>query len=220
MPLRNVLLGDMVDSRDRDARDELADAVRDALAEVAARFDDAFSAPPVLTRGIDEFSAVLTRPDAAFDVVVWLNLRLWPATFRAVLVRGDVDVHPDDGDAAAMDGPAFHAAAATLDAMKTDGRLFAVTGPDLDGPSADLATALGSAHQTMVVALKPRTVETLRHLSDHARDETPPTQDEIARAMGLSSRQAVSDALRRADHDTLERMQRALRAWLASLPET
>lgn len=219
MPLRDVLLGDMVVSRDRDDRGALADAVRAALADLAARHADAFRAPPVLTRGLDEFSAVLTAPDRAFDVVARLNLVLWPVRFRAVLVRGAIDVDPDGHDAAAMDGPAFHLAAATIDAMKTDGRLFAVTGEGLAPSACALATALGSAHQTMIAGLKPRTAETLRRLTDHAPDATPPTQDEIARTMGLSSRQAVSDALRRADHATLERMQDALRTWLTDLPE-
>jgi hypothetical protein len=217
MALRFVVLGDMVESRRRSNRAKLADRVRDVLKQLGNDFAAYLQAPPMATRGLDEFSAVFKDPSGAFDLQVRLNLFLWPSRFRMAAVWGEVDVAPDATDAALMDGPAFHDAAARLRSMKRDGRMFAIEGKTIDRSTSSLATALGSAHQAMTASLKARTIETLRVLYDRPPGEDPPTQEEIARSMALKSRQAVSDALRRANFDTLRDIEDALRGWLRSL---
>ncbi len=217
MARRFVVLGDMVESRQRPDRDQLVGQVRDGLARLGADFERFLQAQPVITRGLDEFSAVFADPSGAFDFLVRLNLSMWPARFRMAAVLGEVDIEADSTDAAVMDGPAFHRAAARIGALKADGRTFAVEGDAIDPAAAALATALGSAHQSMTASLKGRTIETLRQLHGRPPGEAPPTQEEIAKAMQLTSRQAISDALRRADSGTLQQMEDALRQWLAEL---
>ncbi len=107
-----VLVGDMIHSRAIRERHKMAQRVEAQIRLVNRRWRGAWIAPLTTTRGMDEISGVLREARPAFDIVVFLNSALHPARFRSALASGAVDVAPESGDAAAMDGPAFHRAAA------------------------------------------------------------------------------------------------------------
>lgn len=123
----NVLIavvGDLMGSRRIKDRRRGARKIEAAVSKVAAAFDTEFIAPLKLTRGIDEFSAVLRTPTKSFRLCRWLNDAVHPLQFRIVVVSGRIDVHRESGDAARMDGPAFHRAAEILAEARRLGQTY------------------------------------------------------------------------------------------------
>jgi hypothetical protein len=217
MQYRFVALGDMIESRHRLARKQLSVQLEAVLASLNRDFASALQAPPTTIRGLDEIAGVFRDPAVVFDYLVRLNLRLFPARFRLAVVYGGLDVAANASDARPMDGPAFHHAAERIEAMKRKAQVFSIQGDGIESPTASLATILGSVHQAIISDLKPRTIETLQHIYGRPPDAHPPTQEEIAAAMGLKSRQAVSRALVRANYHILRQIEETMRQWLLTL---
>ncbi|MDP2899185.1 MAG: SatD family protein [bacterium] len=115
-----VILGDLVHSRESKGRQELSRRIHSALIHLRHEFTEEFYAPLVLTRGVDELSGVLKRPNMSYRICTLLNARMSPRLIRFAIVRGNVDIAVTSKDARRMDGPAFHAAADLLAKAKTD----------------------------------------------------------------------------------------------------
>ncbi len=215
---RIVVLGDMVRSRDRVERGRLADRLTDTLDRLNGQFADQVQAPLTMARGIDEISGVFRRPEAVFDMLVRLNLYVWPAFFRFSVVRGEVDVHRDSRDASKMDGPAFHKSAAAIESLKASGLLLHLDTGLCDPASEKLYSLLGTAHLKLLAQLKQGSIRVLKAYYQALPGQDTPTQDEVAARIGFKSRQAVSDALQRADYDFLVKIEDAMRDWARGLP--
>lgn len=212
-----VMTGDMVHSRQQGERAELGRRVEEVLVRLNERFAAGLQAPVATTRGIDEISGAWHDPTHAFDLVLQLHLALWPVRFRVVLSRGAVDVGADGEDAGAMDGPAFHAAADHMKVIASEDRDFGMLHDDAP-EMARLIEHAASLELALLAAMKPRTVDTLRAHLDRHPDETAPAQAVIAERIQAGTRQAVSDALRRADYLRLARLEETIRTCLSSLP--
>ncbi len=106
-----VIIGDLVSSRTIGDRSELSIRIQSVIESVALKFKDAFYAPLVPTRGMDEYSGVLKSPKMGYQVCQFINSELYPHSFRFAVVRNVLDVNIAAKDARLMDGSAFHIAA-------------------------------------------------------------------------------------------------------------
>ncbi|MGE3174356.1 MAG: SatD family protein [Planctomycetota bacterium] len=201
-------IADLRASRAVEDRPGLAHRLGEALQHLGLVGGDAWLAPPRTVKGIDEISGLLRTPAPAFDALVHLHLSLWPLQFRVGLGEGDVDVARRTGDAGAMDGSAFHRAAAALDRAGDQDLPFAIARAD-DAPTAVTvaAEALAALHVTWTGRWTARQTAAALAYRDlgHQRD--------AARRLGVSQ-PAVSRHLRAAAHDELVRAEAALRGLL------
>ncbi|MHC5024383.1 MAG: SatD family protein [Planctomycetota bacterium] len=203
-----VLLGDLVGSRRVRDRHALGARIDAALAEIAGAWPDAgWVAGPVLTRGIDELAAVLTRPRRAFDAAVQLNLAIWPDRFRFALASGAIDIGLEAGIVAAMDGTAFHRAADALARARRDRLPLTLALPDCPEPGPGIVEAAAGLHQAAMVRWTSREAATV------SACRAAGSQASAAASLGVSQ-QAVSDALRRAAAADLAGAEDSIRQWL------
>ena len=109
-----IVVGDLVGSRRIADRRRVGRRVERTLESIAVEFADQFVAPPLLTVGIDEFSAVMIHPAMSYRCMREINREMHPYAFRLAAVTGAIDIQEDSGNAARMDGPGFHRAAEEL----------------------------------------------------------------------------------------------------------
>ncbi|HYC77902.1 MAG TPA: helix-turn-helix domain-containing protein [Planctomycetota bacterium] len=207
-----VLVADLAASRVATGRAGLSRTIEATLRR-AARDANAWSAPPVTVKGLDEISAIVRRPGRVFDFAVALNLAVWPRRFRFALAAGEVDVAPSGRDAGAADGEAFHRAADALERAKAADAPFVVAAPGLAGDRATLIEALARLHGVLLADVPAGATPVLRAL----RAAPDATQARLARDLGMTQ-QAVSAALGRARASDLDLAEAALRAALTALP--
>lgn len=208
-PISYGLSLDLVKSRRVKDRAAFVLRLKKALAQAGQRFAGEWLKPPVISRGIDEVSAALKRPDHAFDFLVDLNLALWPQRFRLGVGVGIIDIGLS-GDAADLDGTAFHNAAEAVRRAARDGIPFAIESPLIPAPQARIAETLALFHGNTIADWKPR-----MHDAAAAYRATG-TQHDTARKLNVSQ-QSVSRTLARAHHENLLAAENSLRLWLASL---
>ncbi len=198
--LPTVVVGDLVGSRHVEHRRRASGRITRGLVAISEEIERdhgtaAFAAAPKLTKGIDELSAVLWRPEAAYRLCRRINNEVAPLRFRFAIVRGRVDVGLKSADAARMDGPAFHLAADGIGRARERDDLYVIRGM-IDDRVDELLTVLANTVQAVY-----------ERLSDHQRRtvalyEEFGNQRVVARHMRITQ-QAVSDALRSAQYRRL-----------------
>ncbi len=204
-----VIVGDLARSRNSPDRQRLSYKIRSAINQVSGEYRKEFYAPLVLTRGIDELSGVLKRPNMSYRICRLLNDIIHSRFFRFAVVRDTLDVAVTSRDAARMDGPAFHTASDIMQRAKREnlcycfslGFEFAKFDPWLN-EMANLLHILRSgwsAHQRCVVQLY----------------EKLGNQKTAAKRLGITQ-QAVSDALRQGYWKELKRAENMIDDALAS----
>jgi len=208
-----VLVGDMIHSRTLRERRKMAQKVEAQIRQINRRWRTAWIAPLTTTRGIDELSGVLREASPAFDIVVFLNAALHPARFRSALASGAVDVAPKSGDAAAMDGPAFHRAADALAQARRRGLPFVAAIEGEPREICGLVEATAKLHDVISSSWTSREAEAV-HIY-----RLVGTQAAVARRLRITQ-QAVSDALSRARFSDLTVAEDAIRAWLQQVAVT
>jgi SatD family protein len=201
--MQYALIADLEDSRLVEDRRGLADRLEAALTELAGLYAEDWLAPIASSKGIDELSSALTRPGRAFEIAVAMNERVWPERFRWALGAGTIDIGLETGDATALDGTAFHAAADALRRAKDSRLLFTVSLDGVASGSLGLIEAAAQAHAEFMADWKRRQHDFVRA----ARAQ--PVQLEIARAFGVTP-QTVSQSLKRARFDTMVRIEQAI----------
>ena len=201
--MRYALIADLEDSRLVEDRRGLAAKLEDALTELAGLYADDWLAPIASSKGIDELSSALVRPDRAFEIAVAMNERVWPERFRWALGAGTIDIGLETGDATALDGTAFHRAADALRRARDSRLLFTVSLDGVGSGSLGLIEAAAQAHSEFMADWKHRQHDFVRA----ARAQ--PVQLEIARAFAVTP-QTVSQSLKRARFDTMVRIEHAI----------
>lgn len=205
MSTYTALSGDLVQSRAGTNRSRLGTKIRQQLARLAELHASQLLAPPTLTRGIDEFSAVFAKPAPAFDFLIALNEALRPQRFRLGIGTGTIDVARRSRNAALMDGPAFHHAAAALKRARDEKRNLAIHAPEVPTAITDTIEALAACHQALTLPHSDAQAMAVRALRTHTTA--------VAAAESLSiSPQAVSQARRRSHFDLLMEIERAARS--------
>ena len=191
-----VILADLVQSRAVQERRRAKRRIDNVLRSVSRHFinragSDLFIVAPVLTRGMDEMSAVLSSPSGSFEVCRHINFQLFPLKFRFALVRDAIDIGLKTGDASKMDGPAFHRAARGIEHLrKTDETYFfgfhGEQGYDL------WMNRISNLAQAIVDKWSHRQTEAVILLEELGK------QRDVADHLGISA-QAVSERVRAAD---------------------
>jgi hypothetical protein len=205
-----ALVADLAASRRVEDRPGLSRLIEAVLRREAKTVH--WSAPPVTTRGLDEISAIVRKPEHAFDFIVTLNLTVWPHRFRFALASGALDVSVRARDAAAADGEAFHRTAEALARAKRDDLTLAIAIPELADDRRALIETLARLHSTLLASAPPAAIEALRA----QRSLGGATQTRLAARLG-QTQQSVSAALRRANARDLAAAEDAIRSALGLL---
>jgi hypothetical protein len=124
-----VLVGDLVGSRRIAGRSAVQEKFKACLAQLNAKKREGLVSPYTITLG-DEFQAVFSTPDRLFRDALTILLSLHPVSVRFSCAIGEISTAINTRQAIGMDGPAFHAARATIESMKKTESLFAITSSD------------------------------------------------------------------------------------------
>jgi hypothetical protein len=186
-----IIVGDLVGSRHITGRQKLSRKIHSVISWVTRKFQREFYAPLILTRGIDELSGVLKRPNMSYRICRLLNEEVSPHQFRFAIVRGPLDIAVTSKDARKMDGPAFHTGANMIQRAKKETLYYSFN--------------LGFQFEEFDLYLNQLTklLHILRNgWTDHQRRvvrfyEKFGNQKAVAKELGITQ-QAVSDALRQA----------------------
>jgi len=200
---------DLVGSRLAADRHALMSLIESTLESLGRSYRREMLAIPVLTRGLDEFSAVFKTPKPLFDFMVQLNESLWPARFRLGVGIGRIDLAEESGNAGKMDGPAFHLAAEALSVASRSGSALVIRAPDADQIDLMAIEALARAHSAIVEDWTPGVAKVIPSV------RAAGTQEAVARLLNIRQ-QAVSKAVRRARLDVLVQLEGAGRALVCS----
>ena len=206
-------------SRRDHQRPALAQKIEHALRSANERFAADWIASLETTRGLDKDSSVLRTPTHAFDVVMAVNLHVWPARFRFALARGSVDVGSRGDPASDFDGPAFHRAADSLDRARTERKPLAIDIRGGDKSIVHLAEATAQLHHAIVADWTPRACEVVRLARKSTEHSQGLTQQDIAAKLGITQ-PAVSKMLTQAHHAELLASEAQLRDALEYLGGT
>jgi hypothetical protein len=193
-----VVLADVKGSRRRRDRADLANRLPLVLRRLNRQHRRALLGRFEVQKGVDEFGGVL-RASAPLGTVVrdlWEGLH--PVPVRLAVVRGPLDVRPRSGRAGlpgvrAFDGPAFHAAAAAAEELRSQERFLRLRPRT---PGTERLELLADAAYLHLLRWTPRqlaVVQAYRQAGGQAK---------AGRALGISQ-PAVSDALTRAQARTL-----------------
>ncbi len=203
-----ALSGDLVGSRNLKNRKDLAPKIERAMAAASQPGNTHWLALPMLTRGLDEFSAALESLLPVFDFSVALNEALWPLRFRIGVGVGGVDVGLETRLASRLDGPAFHLAAEALADARATRRPLVIRDPSADPVLLAALESLAQAHGALVEGWTPaaaRQVPLMRTVGHQAR---------VAGMLGVTQ-QAVSRTLTRARYRDLRDIEDAANAIIA-----
>lgn len=204
-----ALSADLESSRRVEDREGLAARIEAVLAGLNHRHRADLLAPLETTRGLDEISAVLARRRPAFELVVGLNLALWPHRFRFALADGYLDVVGER--ASDMDGPAFHRAADALARARKHALPLTLDFERSPAAGARLAEAAARMHHLMMGQWTEKIAEVVRALHPLTRTEEV-SQGVVGARLG-KTQQAVSDLVRKAQLDALLSTEAALADW-------
>lgn len=186
-----VIIGDLVRSRAIGDRAELSLRIQSVIERVAQKFKNAFYAPLVPTRGMDEYSGVLKSPKMGYRVCRFINSELYPHSFRFAIVRNALDVHIAAKDARLMDGPAFHIAADLMVQAKKEDLYYCF---HLGFADEDVTLLLNELVNFIHIIRKGWTSHQCSVITLY---ESLENQSAVARKLRISQ-QAVSDALKQA----------------------
>ncbi|MDD5700906.1 MAG: SatD family protein [Dehalococcoidales bacterium] len=202
-----VISGDLVRSRDISQRDAFSEKLSETLKDVNREFHDEIFAPLTVTKGIDEISAVLKKPELSYRICRSLNERIHPHSFRFAIVTGTLDVAIEAHDARQMDGKAFHTASGLLLAgKKKDGLyFFKVSGSvtEMDSLLEELALLIHIIRQNWT-SRQYRIIQLYSELGN---------QFEVANRLKITQ-QAVSDSLKKSHFQDLKRAEESIEAML------
>jgi len=192
-----VVIGDIVASRHLAARSPFQHRLKQQLQDMNSRPKGLASAY-TLTLG-DEFQAVYRDAHTAFADVFTLMAKIAPVRARFALAVGEIVTPINPKQAIGMDGPAFHRARATLEALKARRRLIGVTGTpggqvDLELLKASLAVLSGQ-----IEGWRPN------RLKLFARLLSGESTAELAKRTGITTR-AVNKNIYAADLDEWKRI--------------
>ena len=199
-----VLLADVVGSRsiaDRAAFDKKLQAGLQAAAQM---FQIAFEMPLQVWKGLDEVAAVLKTPVELYSIINVIQNAIAPEKFRFVLVRGSIDVVPQNGDVRQADGPVFHQAAAAIQQLKKEGLLFSCSTGDALWDSAF------STQLNLLLLVKEGWTERQRLV--YNAYVSSGRQEEVAAELQVTQ-QTVSKTLQAIKAAQVQKLEAALQAW-------
>lgn len=203
-----VIVGDLVHSRNIAGREQVSQKIRLAIECICSEFRGEFYAPLVLTRGIDEFSGVLNRPDMSYRICRFLNDKIYPCRFRYAVVQGKLDIEVESRNAGRMDGPAFHVASDMISRAQRE-KLHCIFKLGLPAEYDVWLSELAN----VVELLRADWSERKRHIVRLYEKMEPRAgmgrQNEVARILGVSQ-QSVSSTLLQAKWKEINRVENVI----------
>ncbi|HEY3757354.1 MAG TPA: SatD family protein [Opitutaceae bacterium] len=211
--IRYALIADMVGSRRAGDHRQVHRQVERALEDINRHFAQSLWAPVGLTKGVDELSAALITGAPAYDLACRLNLLIHPLRFRFAVGWGEVFSLKSNGGPGALDGSAYHAAAAALERARQERIPLALSGYHGDvAPRARAVEALAALHTTLRDEWSPVEAAIAQAMQAHP----DATQSELARRT-RRTQQAVSRATVRGNFKVLARAEASIREMLADI---
>lgn len=122
--VKYVLLTDVVGSRKIKDRNTFEKKLAEAMQNVQKQHADVFEMPIQVWKGLDETAAMLKEPWKLYKIMDSIDEGIAPFKMRFVLVKGTVDVAPQNNDISKADGEVFHMAAARMFELKKEGLKF------------------------------------------------------------------------------------------------
>lgn len=197
-----VVLGDVVDSRSLDDREQFRDTITAALQTVTDQYKTTVEVPFEMIKGVDEFGGILSGLGPLYELLGDVLNEIHPAMVRIGVASGDIDVRGERG-IADMDGPAFHRADELVSEAKAHD-MYA----NFDTHNPESVDTLAANNINLLVRqrseLTSKQVEILTAYESHG------TQKAVAAQLGVSQ-QAISNTLRRIDYQWTERVREQLR---------
>ncbi|MCK4404780.1 MAG: hypothetical protein KAW02_06780 [candidate division Zixibacteria bacterium] len=195
-----IIVGDLVGSRNVSGRQPLSHKIRLVIDHITKEFRKEFYAPLALTRGIDELSGVLKRPNMSYRICRHLNEGVYPHLFRFAVVRGTLDIAITSKDARRMDGPAFHTGADMIQRAKKKNLYYCF---NLGFQFEEFNLWLTELANLLHILRSGWTKHQRRVVQFYERFGN---QKAVAKELGITQ-QAVSDSLRQAHWKELKRVE-------------
>lgn len=203
-----VVLGDVVQSRDIDARSEFQNQLEGGCRRVNEQFERGIAAEFELLKGTDELGGALHTPVDVYDIVRTFTEEIRPHRIRWAVAFGEVDVGWASRDISKMDGPAFHRSDELLNTVEQEKLLF-----DMETNAERLDTSI-SDEINLLLLRRQEWTERQREMIEAYRECG--TQQNVAKSLGVTQ-QAVSKALNKAAWPMIESIEERLRDTLEEL---
>jgi len=192
--IRTVLMADLVDSKQVKQRKAFEKKLRTLVLEInkdpTVRIE--------ITQGIDLVVGVMPGLQSAWQVAERLTMGVFPEAFRFGIGVGEIDIAGDGDDINAMDGTAFHAAAAAVAEAEESGTPFRLRLAEGAQPKQDKARF---AAEIQLIEASLRLMHTIRSQWTERGAQIFSLYEKLGTQQATSTRlkisqQAVSKALR------------------------
>jgi len=185
-----AVIGDLYESRKIQKRQLFGQSLKMALIKINKEYATHIFAPLLTVRGIDEISGVLNRPDFSFEICARVNEEIYPAKIRWGIGTGSIDVNKQTKDAGAIDGPAFHNAAAAMKRARKEGLVYAFYMPQTADVSVALIESSAQLYSEIIMTWTEKSAEVARAM------RKTQTQSAAAEMLNLSP-QRISQIMKR-----------------------
>ena len=205
--LKYVLLSDVVGSRKIKDRKVFEKKLNETLQQVQQQYAEVFEMPIQVWKGLDETAAMLKEPWRLYELMDRIDAGIAPFTMRFVLVKGTVDIVPQNGIISNADGEVFHRAAAQMQVLKKEGlKCSCLTGKEtFDKP--------WQGQINLLWLIKEKWTE--RQRSVYRLYNQTGLQEEVAKQLHISQQQ-VSKTLKSIAATQVQALEKTLADWTES----
>lgn len=205
-----AVVGDLVGSKKHANRPLVEPALRETIGSLNHEYSTEVYAPLRLVRGIDEISGVLRKPDFSFEICARVNEKIFPARLRWGIGWGEIDVNLESHDAGAMDGTAFHYAAAAMDRARKHKLTYAFSFPNITTEEIAFIESSAALYSAIVKGWTEKSAMLSIAMRNNQR------QADAAAELDISP-QRVSQLMRRGSIEELRNFEDAISWSLANL---
>lgn len=196
-----LILGDIIDSRKIDDREEFQKNLIVLFNNMNNRFDKHIYADIKVLKGIDEFGTVLKDPTKTYEIIKEVQENILPQRVRFVLARGIIDVALKKRDVEYMDGPVFHKADKLMDDLKKSKFFF-----DLEIGNKFIESALFGQINTLILLKNDWTSKQISVIKKYKKLGS---QKKVAKNIEITP-QAVSKNLDRSNYKKINEIEKKL----------
>ncbi|MBC2696546.1 MAG: hypothetical protein HF982_14970 [Desulfobacteraceae bacterium] len=119
-----VLLGDVIQSRQIDNRDDFQKKIEETCKNINTMYAEGIYADFKILKGIDEIGGVLSSMSNIYKIITRILNDIYPNTIRFALVFDYIDTALETRNVTKMDGVAFHKASEMIRELKMSKLMF------------------------------------------------------------------------------------------------
>ncbi len=119
-----VLLGDVIQSRQIDNRDDFQKIIEETCKNINTMYAEGIYADFKILKGIDEIGGVLSSMSNIYKIITKILDDIYPNTIRFALVFDYIDTALETRNVTKMDGVAFHKASEMIRELKMSKLMF------------------------------------------------------------------------------------------------